>query len=327
MLGKFLPPHRGHQFLIEFARQYTDHLTVIVGTLDREPIPGKLRYHWVKQLFSTPDVHVVHVSEDLPQAPEEHPDFWAIWRDVILKAAPRGADYFFASEDYGYKTAEVIGGGCVFVPVDRARQLVPISGTRVRNDPMKYWDFLPPVVRPYFLKKVCIVGPESTGKSTLAADLARHFNTLYAWEYARPHLDAQGGQCFEKDIPLIARGQMATEDALEQQANRVLICDTDVLTTAIWSDMLFGRTPDFVRELADQRHYDLYLVADADVPWVQDGQRFFGDDKTRRAMVDRFIAELTARKRRFVRLQGDWPARFETARAAVSSLIQYSERD
>ena len=273
-------------------------------------------------MFPMPNVTVVHVSDDLPQYPEEHPDFWAIWREVIYKAAPNGVDLFFASEEYGYKTAEIIGNGCRYVPVDQARQLVPISGTRVRNNPMKYWDFLPAVVRPYFLKKVCIVGPESTGKSTLAADLAREFNTIYAWEYARSHLDTQGGKCFAKDIPLIARGQMATEDALEQQANRVLICDTDVLTTAIWSDMLFGETPTWVREAADARSYDLYLVADSDVPWVDDGQRFFGDDKTRRAMVDRFVAELELRGRKYVMLRGDWKQRFATACSAVRGLIR-----
>jgi HTH-type transcriptional repressor of NAD biosynthesis genes len=322
VLGKFLPPHRGHQFLIEFARQYSQHLTVIVGTLDREPIPGALRYQWVRQLFPTPDVHVVHVSDDLPQFPEEHPDFWAIWRAVIHRAAPEGVDFFFASEGYGTKTAEVIGGGCQYIAVDQARQLVPISGTLVRSNPMKYWDFLSPIVRTYFLKRVCIVGPESTGKSTLAANLACHFNTVHAWEYARPLLDAQGGQCFAKDIPLIVRGQIATEDALAPQANRVLICDTDVLTTMIWSDMLFGDTPEWVRKLADERTYDLYIVPDTDVRWVQDGQRFFGDEKVRRGMFERFIAELEKRGRRYVIVRGDWKQRFESACAPVGGLIE-----
>src|SRR5688572_19641714 len=80
----------------------------------------------------------------------------------------------------------------------------------------------------------------STGKSTLAKDLAAHFRTAHAFEYARPLLDGKGGRCDREDIPRIARGQVATEEALARQADRVLICDTDVLTTTIWSDVLFG---------------------------------------------------------------------------------------
>lgn len=119
---------------------------------------------------------------------------------------------------------------------------------------------LPECVRPHFLKRVCIYGPESTGKSTLARDLAKHFETQYVWEYARPLLDVKGGQCHEADIPRIVRGQIAAEEALARQANRVLFCDTDVLTTTIWSDVLFGSVPLWTQELADKRDYDLYLL-------------------------------------------------------------------
>src|SRR5687768_9683832 len=74
LLGKFMPPHLGHVYLCEFARSYVRDLTIIVGTLPSEPIPGELRYAWMKELF--PDVRVVHLAEELPQYPHEHPDFW-----------------------------------------------------------------------------------------------------------------------------------------------------------------------------------------------------------------------------------------------------------
>lgn len=292
---------------------------MLVCTLDREPIPGALRYQWVRQLFPFPDVNIVHITEDLPQTPAEHPDFWRIWRRVILEACPGGVDCFFASEDYGRTVAEVVG--CRYVEVDRPRQLLPISGTEVRADPMRHWDMLPSVVRPYFLKRVCIVGPESTGKSTLAQDLARHFNTLHAWEYARSLLDPQGGQCFSKDIPLIVRGQVATEDALAMQANRVLFCDTDVLTTTIWSDVLFGDTPQWIRDLAEQRRYDLYLLLDVDVPWVDDNQRFLGKPQERRAFFERCKSALDSRGRSYRIIRGNWNERFQTAVEAVRQLI------
>ena len=289
----------------------------MVCTLDRDPIPGRLRHGWVRRMF--PDARVVHVTDDLPQEPAEHPDFWDIWRDVCRRAAPGGVDFVFASEAYGHKLADVLDAR--FVCVDQERQLLPVSGTMVRQAPLRHWHMLPECVRPYFVKRVCVFGPESTGKSTLAHDLARHFNTVYAWEYARPLLDPHGGKCFVDDIPRIVRGQVATEEALASQANRVLICDTDVLTTTIWSDVLFGDTPQWVRELAERRTYDLYLVTDVDVPWVDDNQRFFSDPRTRREMYDRFLAALEQRGRRFEIIRGDWPTRFATACAAVRRLL------
>ena len=318
LLGKFMPPHRGHQFLIEFARQYVQRLTVMVCSLPRDPIPGALRFRWVRQMF--PDVDVVHVTDELPQEPKDHPDFWAIWRDAC-RAAAAGArvDYVFASEDYGNKLAEVLGAR--FVPVDCARELVPCSGTAVRDDPLRHWEMIPECVRPYFLKRVCVYGPESTGKSTLARDLARAFDTVYAFEYARPLLDPQDGQCFPDDIARIVRGQVAAEEALARQANRVLFCDTDVLTTCVWSEVLFGHTPQWVRDLAERRTYDLYLVTDVDVPWVADGQRFFSEQKQRQAMFDRFLRELTTRGRPYRIVRGTWDERLRTATQAVRELV------
>jgi NadR type nicotinamide-nucleotide adenylyltransferase len=321
VLGKFLPPHRGHQFLIDFARGYCEHVTVLVCTLAREPIAGELRYRWMQEMFPFPNVRLVHVTEDLPQTPEEHPDFWNIWKRVIYRAAPEGVEFFFASEEYGHKTAEVIGGGCRYIEVDRPRELVPVSGTSVRSNPMKYWDFLPEPVRPHFLKRVCVFGPESTGKSTLARDLAKHFNTVYAWEYARPLLDPKGGRCDVEDIHRIARGQVATEDALARQANRVLICDTDVLTTTIWSEVLFGSVPAEVMSLAEERKYDLYLLLDVDVPWVDDSQRFFKEQDVRRAMFRRFKDALDKSARRYTVIRGGWDERFKQASDAVGALL------
>ena len=313
-----MPPHRGHQFLIEFARQYVERLTVMVCSLPRDPIPGHLRHAWVSRMF--PDARVVHVTDDLPQEPADHPDFWDIWRDACRVAAPEGVDCVFASESYGLKLAEALGAR--FVPVDCARELVPVSGTAVRTDPMRHWEMIPECVRPYFVRRVCVFGPESTGKSTLARDLARQFDTVYAFEYARPLLDPQGGQCRPDDIPRIVRGQVATEEALAYHANRVLFCDTDVLTTCVWSDVLFGHTPEWVRDLARRRDYHLYLVTDVDVPWVSDGQRFFSEQAQRRAMFDRFVRELTALGRPYQVIRGTWEQRLRDACDAVRALLE-----
>ena len=265
-----------------------------------------------------PGANVVHVADDaLPQEPADHPDFWRIWRDLVLAHCP-SPDRFFASEPYGQRMAEELK--CEFVPVDVARELVSVSGTAVRADPMRHWGFLPEPVRPYFARKVCVFGPESTGKSTLARHLAAEFDTLYVHEYARPLLDRKGGRCDEADLPRIARGQAAAEDALLRQCNRVLVTDTDCLTTAIWSGVLFGRVDPLVERLAE-RTCDLYLLCDVDVPWVDDAQRFLSEPAVRTAMFDKFRDALISRGRPFVEVRGDWGQRNRVAAKAVRSVI------
>jgi NadR type nicotinamide-nucleotide adenylyltransferase len=142
---------------------------------------------------------------------------------------------------------------------------------------------------------------------------------VWVSEFARGLLDHKAGRCDPADIPVIARGQVAAEDAIARQADRVLFCDTDPLTTTIWSDVLFGDCPAWVRAEADRRTYDLYLLTDVDVPWVDDAQRYLPD--RRREFFDRCEAELRKRGRRYVTVRGPWDERRTTAVAAVESLL------
>jgi NadR type nicotinamide-nucleotide adenylyltransferase len=315
LLGKFMPPHLGHVYLVEFAHHFVDRLSVVVCSLEREPICGGLRYRWMRELF--PFDNIIHLTDELPQEPGEHPDFWDLWRASLTRVLPCRPDYVFASEEYGRKLAEVLGAR--FVPVDPARAVVPVSGTAIRRDPRAHWDYLPRCVRPYFLRRVCVFGPESTGKSTLARRLAEHFGGGLVPEYARTLLEAQRGRLDPADIPHIARGQIASEEALARNARGVLFCDTDVLTTLVWSETLYGACPQWVREEAGRRAYDMYLLLDVDVPWVGDKVRYLPDD--RRAFFERCRRELEARGRRFVCVRRGWDERFETARRAVAELL------
>ena len=81
IIGKFMPPHRGHEYLIDFGANYADEVVVMVCSIQREPIPGRLRFEWVRDYF--PKVHVVHHDEEIPQEPQEHPDFWSIWQNAV----------------------------------------------------------------------------------------------------------------------------------------------------------------------------------------------------------------------------------------------------
>ncbi len=316
VLGKFLPPHLGHVYLCEFARGYVDDLSVVVGTLKREPIPGALRHCWMSELV--PGARVLHLDEELPQDPSEHPDFWRLWKEALLRILPARPDYVFASERYGKPLADVLGG--VFVPVDLSRTALPVSGTKIRENPMANWDYLPRCVRPWFAKRVCVFGPESTGKSTLARELAARFRTVWVPEYARTHLEAQGGAIGADDIPKIARGQRAAEEALARDANRLLVLDTDLLETTVWAETLFGACPEWIRKEAARRPSDLTLLTDVDVPWVADAVRYL--PKERRSFFERCRLALEAAGRRTVVLSGSWEQRLADAVAAVEPLLR-----
>jgi HTH-type transcriptional repressor of NAD biosynthesis genes len=316
IIGKFMPPHKGHKHLIDFARQRVDKLTVLVCSLKSEPMLGELRYGWMREMF--PEVNVLHVTDENPSEPHQHPDFWRIWHDTIYRALPQGADYLFAGEDYGIKLAEVLG--MKFVPLERGREKVKISATQIREAPMKYWDYILPKARPYFAKKVCIFGPESTGKSTLAEKLAEHYNTVFVPEYARDYLRKnKDEQCYYDDISRIAKGHMASEDALVKKANRILFCDTDLITTVMWSKVLFGKCPEWIENEADNRQYDLYLLTDIDVPWIEDKQRYLPNQ--RKEFLDMCIRELEKRGRKYVLINGSWNGRLEKAIQEIDKLI------
>ena len=313
VLGRFLPPHMGHQYLIDFAQHYVDELLLVIGTRPTDAIAGELRLSWLKEM--APRAHIIHVIDENPE--ETHPLFWQTWEQTLRTALPFIPDYIFASEDYGWKLAELLG--MQYIPVNHARTLVPISATLLRSDLMKYWRYIPPVVRPYFVKRVCIYGPELTGKSTLSIDLARHFQTVFVEEYARGLLEPKNGRCDYEDIEKIARGQLASEQALARQANKILFCDTDVLTTTVWSNVLFGTCPASVYAAADATTYDLYLVTDIDVPWVDDSQRYFST--IRQQFFDLCIQALEQRNRPYILIKGTWDERLTKAIQAVETLL------
>ncbi len=316
VLGKFLPPHLGHLHLVEFARGFADELTVVVGTLAREPIPGALRHRWMQELV--PGARVLHLAEELPQDPSEDPRFWDLWRESLLRLlGGERPDFVFASEPYGARLALELGAR--FVPVDLARSAVPVSGTRIREDPLGHWDLIPRCVRPHFVKRVCVFGPESTGKTTLARRLAERFDTAWVPEYARTWLEARGGEPAFEDLVTIARGQVASEDALARNARGVLLCDTDPLLTTIWSEVLFGKVAPELEEIARARTYDLYLLLNVDVPWVKDPVRYLPDE--RRSFFERCRTRLEREERRYIIIEGPWAEREARAQAAVEAIL------
>ncbi len=123
------------------------------------------------------------------------------------------------------------------------------------------------------IKKIVVVGPESTGKSTLSEALATALNTVWVPEYAREYLESLDRPYTEDDQLLIAKGQVASEDRLIQQANNYLICDTDLYVLKVWGESKYGRVHRWILEEIARRKYDLYLLTNIDVPWQDDPLR------------------------------------------------------
>jgi NadR type nicotinamide-nucleotide adenylyltransferase len=135
-----------------------------------------------------------------------------------------------------------------------------------------------PTLKPT-VKKVCIIGPECTGKTDLAQFLAKHFNTAWVPEYARGYLNKLNHPYEQADLIKIAHGQTRMEDEWLYESNKVLICDTNLITIKIWSEHKYGNCPEEILERHATRQYDLYLLCNIDVPWETDPQREHPDKR------------------------------------------------
>lgn len=175
VIGKFYPFHAGHEYLIRVAQEGSDALTVIVCDDTRQTIRGNVRAGWIRSVF--PDVNVL-VLPDVVSSDDS-----LGWARYTVQALGYIPDIVFTSEDYGDAYARAMGSK--HKKVDKARLHVPISSTKIREDMQSFSQYLPRVVRSYFVKRIAIVGAESTGTTTLAQDLAAYFKTVWVPEVGR----------------------------------------------------------------------------------------------------------------------------------------------
>jgi HTH-type transcriptional repressor of NAD biosynthesis genes len=320
VLGKFMPLHKGHEAMIEFALQNCDELTILVCSLPTEPIDGNLRYRWMRNRF--PNARVLHCDKVLPQEPHDHKDFWTIWKNIIFSYHPEPVDVIFGSEDYVNILSYLIG--CEGMVFDKARRFVPISGTAVRANSIKNWDYMNADVRSHFAKKVLICGTESTGKSTLTENLANFYNTTFMPEYARQYiddyLDGNMDNLKYEHFDDFSYTHRYIESVKQYNANKILFTDTDAITTLIFSREYYGKVSRKVIELANSEKYDLVLLCNPDVPWIDDGQRNL--EHKRQELYYQFIHELKIRNMDYIDVKGTWDERWKIATNAVNKLLK-----
>ncbi len=315
VIGKFLPPHRGHKFLIDSARAQVDRLTVMICDKHEYGLDGELRTNWLREIHPDCDVILIHDEID--------DDDSFLWAENTQRVLGKSPDVVFTSEDYGEPYARFLG--CEHVLVDRERSCIPISGTAIRRHPLCHLGFLEPCVRAYYVKRVCVLGAESTGTTTLAEALAKRFNNNWVPEYGREYWieKMRAGTIDhwdEAEFVHIATDQARREDLAAREANKILFCDTDAFATSVWFERYMGSRSSLVEAVSISRRYDLTLLTDVDIPFVQDGYR--DGEHIRTWMHGRFIERLNEARRPFVVMSGSVSDRMALAVELVEQIMR-----
>jgi NadR type nicotinamide-nucleotide adenylyltransferase len=333
VVGKFSPLHLGHLWLIGQAASSCERVLVLsYSQPEFERCGATARRRWLAS--SCEGQNVVVIDADWLRAqcarrgmpyralpPNEADDLtqqdFLAW--VLADLLQQQPDAMFASEPYLLPCTQVLSArfGRPVTPVmgDPARQRQPITATLIRQAPQAMLDWLPPVVRADFVPRVVLLGGESTGKTSLAAALARHLDAPWVAEYGRELWDLQGGELSEADLLKIAREQQRRESDAAAQASPVLVCDTSPLTTYGYSLWRHGRADPQLAVLAG-RPYDLSVLCGDDIPFVQDGTR--QDEDFRRRQQAWYREQLAARGQRWIEARGSLAERVAQVVAALA---------
>lgn len=292
--GKFLPCHRGHLNTIINASTKCRKLYVVISdNVERtkkickqsgiKDISLALRVQWLSQeLIDMPHIKVVALDESNIA---EYPNGWAEWTQVMKDAVPEHIDTFFCGEqEYAYNLPKYFEG-CEVNLFDPERTTYNISATDIRENPMKHWDYILGSARPFFAKKILIVGTESVGKTTLVKSLAKLYHTSWSEEvgryYAQKYLGGNENYFVDEDFTRIAHQQVEQDYEALRSANKVCFFDTDATITQYYSELYLGHKNPVVQAYINPNKYDLVFILKPDVEWVDDGQRLNGDQVKR----------------------------------------------
>lgn len=311
VFGKFMPLHLGHLSLIEFASKNCSKLYVILCYNSEEEIPGVFRERWLKQALEKYEniilISFCYNQEELSNSSISSRETSKLWGNVYKKLVPH-ADVVFTSEEYGDYLSEFMG--VEHMSFDKRRAKNSISASAIRNDPFYYWDFIADEAKPFFVKKVAIVGTESTGKSILSGKLADHFKTAFVPEAGREIVEISG-ECTIEQLHQVSKLHAERIENEISNANKLLFLDTDLNITKSYSLFLFNQELDVDPWIEKANECDLYLFSETDAPYIQDGTRFSKEQRDNLSLSHKKMLEKNGEK--YISLSGTWDDRFHAA--------------
>lgn len=326
--GSFDPLHIGHLHDIIRAASMCEELYVMISWCEgRESTSKELRYRWIYNNVKHLDNVKIILIEDKAVSKEEYNTdyYWEKGAQDIKKCIGKPIDAVFCGSDYlGTNRFESL-----YAPESEViyfdRKEVPISSTNIRFDVYKNWQYIPPICRPYYAKKVLVVGGESTGKSTLVQNLAIAYNTNFVREIGRDTCEVAGGEDYMDKYDLYENliRQKAEEIEALKYCNRLLFVDTDALTTKFYSQFLLSDLDDIKKceDLADAitriNEFDLVLFLEPTVEFVQDGTRNEKIEADRIKYSNQIKKLFQEHKIDFISIDGDYLNRFNQAKEII----------
>jgi len=337
-----MPFHQGHEFLINCARQQVDELYVLIDNVSKiydtdEHISWEIRKERVKNTF--PKVHVHYISQPTPQDPSQEENFREIWKKTILDYSQE-TDYLFAAESYWEKLARTIGAKFIpiykwihknkslvssYIPIQTDSLQRPISASKIKQDLETNYDTLTLAAKKSFTMNMCIFWPESSGKSTLLAELSNFFKTVWVPEYARTYLETRNIHTpnftiTANDLLHIAKWQAAVHDSLMQYANKLTLCDTDIYSTYIRSKWLLNKPLESLRKIKHIKN-DFYILLSPDINFENDPIRYYPNQKDRLKFFDDCEDFLKKNKLPYAVISGTWKVRTNSAIQAIQTYM------
>jgi HTH-type transcriptional repressor of NAD biosynthesis genes len=321
-LGKFAPLHKGHQLVIETALSETDEVSVIIYDVpETTSIPLNVRSNWLRKLY--PQVKIIEAWDgptevgDAPEIKRKHEKY------IIEKLKISGITHFYSSEFYGEHMSIALGAANKLV--NPSRDIIPISGMKIRENPFLYREYISPVVYQDLITNVVFLGAPSTGKTIIARQLADEYKTVWMAEYGREYWEKNQVQrrLSLEQLVEIAEEHLKRENQLLYQANQYLFTDTNAITTFMFSQYYHHAASTRLIELANlaQSRYDLVFLCDNDIPYDDTWDR--SGDVSRKVFQKQIIGDLLARKIPFFVLSGNLETRVEKVKRILSKFQKY----
>jgi HTH-type transcriptional regulator, transcriptional repressor of NAD biosynthesis genes len=313
VIGKFYPPHKGHNYLIDTATQSNSEVDVLVVDNPAYSIPAEKRREWIAARHPETNVKIIPDIGD-----DDNSIAWGKYTIDFLGYRP---DVVFTSEAYGKPWAEAME--CEHVDVDIPRTTVPISGTIVRHDILASWDYLSDEVKAGLALRIVTVGAESTGTTTLAHDLAEKLRVPWVPEVGRYYTESiltTDKEWTDEDFYRIGHLQQTYENEIAKRSDGVIVCDTNAVATELWQRRYMGRTTSEMGRIAARDKVDLYIITGDEIPFVQDGIR--DGEHIRHRMHRWFINHIRKTGIPYIIVHGDKQTRLQTALAASTRMIE-----